>query len=240
MFRQHFPRNTEVANEVVQAKSVQQVMGFAASKPPVISASCCSSLTFSGLLAMYCPKLFAHMQKTMNDLFVHYQDAFSRVLPAVYPAATINLGPQVITTEHYDSANLAVGWIAITSLGDFDYKKGGHLILRNLGVVVEFPPGCTVLFPSAVVQHGNVPIQEGETRMSITQYASGSLFRWVDYGFCDEETFFRREPERAAEMWANRKQAWRESLSLYSKVDELYDDLISTFYPKEKPSASSL
>lgn len=188
---------------------------------------------------MYAPNLFAHMQRKLNQLFLHYAGTFSRVIPGVFPAATINLGPQVITVEHYDSANYAVGWIAITSLGDYDYKKGGHLILRNLGVVIEFPPGCTVLFPSAVIQHGNVPIQEGETRMSITQYAAGSLFRWVDYGFCDKETFFRREPARAAQLWACRREAWRNSLSLYSKAGELYDDLISTFYPDKHSSLLS-
>ncbi|KAJ6599613.1 hypothetical protein B0H10DRAFT_2322761, partial [Mycena sp. CBHHK59/15] len=37
--------------------------------------------------------------------------------------------------------------------------------------------------PSGCVDHGNTPLQPGETRTSMTQYAAGGLFRWVAYGF---------------------------------------------------------
>lgn len=164
-------------------------------------------------------------------LFERYSPSLHRMLSGLYPATTINLGPRVITVEHFDSANFAPAWIAVTSLGNFDYKKGGHMILRSLGVVVEFPSGTTVLFPSSVLQHGNVPIQEGETRMSVTQYASGGLFRWVDYGFRDEKRFWAESREDAKKVWANRPYAYRESLKLYSKIDSLYDDLMEVYYP---------
>ncbi|KAJ7791104.1 hypothetical protein B0H13DRAFT_2394385 [Mycena leptocephala] len=42
----------------------------------------------------------------------------------------------------------------------------------------SFPPGSTLLIPSALVQHSNVPIRAHEQRSSITQYTAGSLFRW--------------------------------------------------------------
>lgn len=172
------------------------------------------------------------MEGRLNLLFERYSPELCRLIPGLYPATTVNLGPSVITVEHFDGANYAPAWIAITSLGEFDHKKGGHLILRSLGVLVEFPSGCTVLFPSSVVQHGNVPIQEGESRMSITQYASGSLFRWVDYGFRDEKGFWAAEREEAQRVWRRRPFAYVESLKLYSKLDRLYDDLMETYYPE--------
>ena len=92
---------------------------------------------------------------------------------------------------HVDTGNKANGLCAITALGQFDPKRGGHLVLAQLGLVIEFPPGATILIPSATVAHGNTPIQEGETRQSVTQYAAGGLFRWVRFGFRNEKALVR-------------------------------------------------
>jgi len=59
-----------------------------------------------------------------------------------------------------DFGNLPYGWCAITSLGPFDPKRGGHLVLWDLQLVIEFPPGSTILIPSAVLQHSNIPIHQ--------------------------------------------------------------------------------
>ncbi|KAJ6616736.1 hypothetical protein B0H10DRAFT_1948899 [Mycena sp. CBHHK59/15] len=40
-----------------------------------------------------------------------------------------------------------------------------------------------MLILSGCVNHGNTPIQQGETRYSMTQYATGALFRWAAYGY---------------------------------------------------------
>jgi hypothetical protein len=96
---------------------------------------------------------------------------------------TFNFGPQTITFDHRDFANLAFGWCAITAIGKFDPKRGGHLILWDMKLVIEFPPGATILIPSAILRHSNVSLQPGEIRMSFTQYSAGGLFRWVDQGF---------------------------------------------------------
>lgn len=68
-------------------------------------------------------------------------------------------------------------------LENYDYKKGGHLILWELGYIIEFPPHSTILIPSAIVKHGNTPISEGEERMSLTQYTAGGLVRWAAAAF---------------------------------------------------------
>lgn len=87
-----------------------------------------------------------------------------------------------MTLPHRDSQNYAGGWCAITALGNFDYTKGGHLILWTLGIALEFPAGSTIMIPSALIMHSNVPIGVHETRYSFTNYFAGQLLHWVDNG----------------------------------------------------------
>jgi hypothetical protein len=109
---------------------------------------------------------------------------------SVFACATLNLGPRTVCFRHKDHANLPYGWCAVTPFGDFDHEQGGHLILWELGLVLEFPPGSTLLLPSACISHSNVDINQGEKRYSFTQYTAGSIFRWVDHGFQLEDSFW--------------------------------------------------
>lgn len=102
---------------------------------------------------------------------------------SIFTAVTLNCGPGTECLEHVDYNNAANVFCAITALGQFDPATSGHLVLYKLKRVIEFPPGSTILIPSAFVSHGNTKIRQGETRMSMTQYVAGGLVRWVDYGF---------------------------------------------------------
>lgn len=82
--------------------------------------------------------------------------------------------------DHTDYNNLSHGLCALTALGSYDHTLGGHLILFDLKLVIQFPAGSTALIPSGCVDHGNTPIRDGDIRLSIAQYG---LFRWVAYGF---------------------------------------------------------
>ncbi|KAJ7032687.1 hypothetical protein C8F04DRAFT_1261767 [Mycena alexandri] len=86
---------------------------------------------------------------------------------SVFAAATFNLGPRTVTYPHYDGRNLLWGWCVVTALGWFDYKRGGHLILWDLRLVVEFPPGSSILIPSGLIRHSNVKIGREEKRFSL-------------------------------------------------------------------------
>ncbi|KAL0568670.1 hypothetical protein V5O48_013311 [Marasmius crinis-equi] len=101
---------------------------------------------------------------------------------SVFAAATVNFGPRTCTFKHRDVQNAPFGWCAVTALGQFDSSLGGHLVLWDLGLVLEFPPGSTILLPSATIAHSNVPVAQHETRTSFTQYSAGALFRWVESG----------------------------------------------------------
>lgn len=104
--------------------------------------------------------------------------------PGVYPFASVtyNIGPQTVCRRHRDSMNFGPGWCAVTSLGDYNPKYGGHIVLWELGLIIEFPPGATILLPSALITHFNTTVSVGETRMSVVRYSAGGLFTWVANG----------------------------------------------------------
>lgn len=102
---------------------------------------------------------------------------------SAFASMTVNYGSSVVTVPHRDHKNLAFGWCAIVALGDFNPREGGHLVLHEPRLVVEFPPGSAALIPSAVLTHSNALISPQAQRASVTFYSSGSLFRFVDNGF---------------------------------------------------------
>lgn len=158
----------------------------------------------------------------LGELYAHDPLLKRPYSSSIFPASSYNLGPRTVCFRHTDYANLPFGWCAITSLGSFDPEKGGHLILWDCHLVVEFPPGSTVLIPSAIISHSNIKIQAGETRYSFTQYAAGGLFRWVEHGFQTNRKYYsklsKEEHEADMEQEAGR---WKSGLSLFSTLDSL-------------------
>ncbi|KAI0055468.1 hypothetical protein BV25DRAFT_1873088 [Artomyces pyxidatus] len=143
----------------------------------------------------------------------------------VFPTATFNLGPQAVTLPHRDAANVPYGWCAITALGNYDPKKGGHIYLWDLQMVIEFPPGSTILIPSAVVTHGNTPVQAGEKRQSFTQYCAGSLMHWHAFGFRTMATLLTEDPDLKNTLYTTSEERWRQALGYFSKATDLPRDL---------------
>ncbi|KAJ7344094.1 hypothetical protein DFH08DRAFT_962232 [Mycena albidolilacea] len=89
-------------------------------------------------------------------------------------------------------------------------------------LILEFPPGCMILIPSATIFHSNTRIAEHETRYSFTQYTSGALFRWVERGFRSEKDYFAtltaEEIEEERKLGLERAAA---GAALFSTLDEL-------------------
>ncbi|KAJ7810494.1 hypothetical protein B0H14DRAFT_3090767 [Mycena olivaceomarginata] len=138
----------------------------------------------NGLFRTWNPSVHALYQGTLDALISRNSGLicnFPRHVSA-FAAATFNLGPATVTLAHIDALNLAWGWCAITALGVFDPRRGGHLVLWDLCLIIQFPPGSTILIPSAILRHSNVGIAEGERRYSFTQYSAAGLFRWVHNG----------------------------------------------------------
>ena len=132
--------------------------------------------SYATLLSTFCKTTLTRLEAANPSL--------QRPFPgSAFGSISVNFGPDVCTIPHKDFKNLSWGWCAVTSFGDYNYKKGGHLVLWDLGIAVEFPPHSTILIPSAIVEHSNTAIQPGESRSTITQYNSAGLFRWVAYDF---------------------------------------------------------
>ncbi|KAJ7019156.1 hypothetical protein C8F04DRAFT_976110, partial [Mycena alexandri] len=137
--------------------------------------------------------------------------------------AAFNFGPNVWTFRHRDVLNLAFGWCAVQALGNFDPTKGGHLVLWDLKLVIEFPPGALILIPSATIAHSNVPVAAGEERVSFTQFSAGGIFRYIDNGLQTVEELEQRDPEKYERLSARMVSRWEEGLNLLSTIDELLE-----------------
>ncbi|KAJ7701087.1 hypothetical protein B0H17DRAFT_1245691 [Mycena rosella] len=176
----------------------------------------------TGLLATWAPNLFDFYVDYMKLFYHHYPNLHRPFLNGIWCAVIFNLGPMTCALGHRAFANLAFGWCAITALGYFDYRKGGHLILWDCKLIIEFPPGTTILIPSAAIFHSNIPIVDGERRYSFTQYTAGGIFRWIEHGFKSEEAYLatltKKEQE---EEIALGKQRAKEGVGLLSTLAQL-------------------
>lgn len=200
----HSRHNERVLARLMANPAIKRIAGFA-----------------SSVFAFFAPKMYRDYATKLDALFEHYPELDYNWNNSVFPAASFNFGPNSASYEHNDHGNRAAGWCSIYCDGSFDPRYGGHLILRQFGIVVEFPPGSTVLIPSACITHGNIPVREGETRWSFAQYASGGLFRYVEYGLRSWANLSKSEKEKWAERRATR---WVEELSLLSRVEDLARD----------------
>lgn len=161
--------------------------------------------------------MYEYYENRLGKLFLE-DDTLKRPFNSIFTAASYNLGPQVVCFPHVDFANLPFGWCAITAIGNFDPKKGGHLILWDYKLIIEFPPGSTILIPSAIIKHSNTKIFEGETRYSFTQFAAGGLFRWVDNKFQTLATYRDSlTKEERLELEKANEGRWRFGLGLFSR-----------------------
>jgi hypothetical protein len=149
-------------------------------------------------LSTWAPELYSEYSTYVSQLESHHPELRRPFHSSVFPTLTINFGPQTVCEGHKDHGNLPFGLCAITPFGSFDPDKGGHIVLWELKLIVRAPPGSTILIPSAVITHGNTPIQRGEERYSFTQYTPGALFRWVDNGFQTQAERFGPGVEGAA------------------------------------------
>ncbi|ESK80944.1 hypothetical protein Moror_15864 [Moniliophthora roreri MCA 2997] len=181
-------------------------------------------------LAGFQSAVFYHCQPTLYHQYAENRTALTNNQPhltwnfrnSIYTHVTFNFGPQTVCAEHTNFGNQADGPCAITALspsvGGYDYKKGGHLILWDLCLVIEFPPSATILILSAVLHHSNVAIGANERWFSFTQYTPGSLFRWVEHGHQLELEFWASlMQDQAKAERAKDKARWKSALVNFTR-----------------------
>ncbi|KAH0836371.1 hypothetical protein J3R83DRAFT_7944 [Lanmaoa asiatica] len=162
----HTKSNQTITDRLTQHTTFQRAAGFM-----------CSAFAF------YAPKLYQEYQERLDLLFAKNPNLKKVFKNSIFPTCTFNCGLRVMTLEHVDSTNVPFGLCAIFACGSYNPTQGGHLILFDFKLVIQFPPGSTILVLSDTIWHGNVAIQPHSTRQSFTQYCPGGLFCWVEYGF---------------------------------------------------------
>ncbi len=133
-------------------------------------------------LANFYPELCDDYHNVLDALCDSNWDLCNNFIECVWAATMINFGPTACTDHHTNFLNLVRGMCAIWVLGNFDEKRGGHLILWDLKLIIEFPAGSCILLPSVLLEHSNLPIHEGESRCSFVMYSAAGLFCWVENG----------------------------------------------------------
>lgn len=137
-----------------------------------------------------------------------------RLRGSAFAAATFNVGERSWTKPHRDLMNLACWFCSVTALGRYDYTKEGHLILWELMMVIQFPPGSTIFLPSALLTHSNLPVTNG-SRTSFVQYSAAGLYRYARYGY---KTLSVMEPEEVEKRLEDQRAEIVGGLNFFQKV----------------------
>lgn len=171
---------------------------------------------------MTAPRLHHRLRSMVRKLCENQPELRRPFKNSVYTTATVNFGPKAFCVPHLDFGNDPAMMCLVTALGQFDYRRGGHLVLWDLKLVIEFPPGCTACLPSSLIRHSNLPIQPGDCRASLVQYAAGALFRWVDHGF---KTLKTCNPELRAKLQGRDSDRFASGLDLFTTLEE-FEELV--------------
>ncbi|KAJ3903519.1 hypothetical protein F5879DRAFT_803469, partial [Lentinula edodes] len=192
--------NQNAMQELLQNKAIRRISGFQ-----------------NALFNTFGHKNYLEHKETNNELLCKQPELRANFPNNAFAATTFNLGPLSYSPPHMDPDNRASSWCADTTMGPFNPDQGGHLVLWDLGLVIRFPPGSTILFPSALITHSTIPIQADETRYAMVQYSSGGLFRWHENGFQSDKTFLAKaSPEERAIRELAGTSRWKLSLQKFT------------------------
>lgn len=198
---QHSVRNLKVLSTILANPAVQRISGIA-----------------NAAYKRYCTDMYQQFRENdqaLRDWKTSLRHNFPKT---VFAATTINFGPQSVTDIHIDSRNRAPTSCSVTSLGPFHSETGGggKIVMWNLGLIIRFPSGCTILLPSALIAHSNLSIRPDEQRYSITQYSAAALSRFVENGFKNDVDILNgKDPQTKTALLAARRTRWKQALQNY-------------------------
>ncbi|KAJ7180031.1 hypothetical protein C8R43DRAFT_1117376 [Mycena crocata] len=159
--------NTLIFSQLLGTMAMKRLLGFG-----------------SGLLAAYCTAAFEALKNQKERFLEHDPRALYPTDSSVYSAVSLELGgPHCRGIPQGDPERSEVAsWSILTALGKYSALHGGHIIFWDLGLVVCFPVGASILIPSALVRYSFVKVRDHEKRYSILQYAGAGIGRWFQNG----------------------------------------------------------
>jgi hypothetical protein len=168
------------------------------------------------------PGVYEEIEEKLGRLQAH-DPSLSKPFPlSVYPCAAFNFGPQVCCKGHRDASNYPPSWCAIQALGQFNARRGGHLVIKELKIFIQFPAGSTIHLPSALLTHGNTPVEGDEIRISFTQFCPGGLIRWVDNDFQTQKDMEKRlSKKKYLEKMKLKETRWKRGLEKICSLEAL-------------------
>ncbi|KAJ7625128.1 hypothetical protein DFH06DRAFT_1325210 [Mycena polygramma] len=170
----------------------------------------------------FAPRLRQYVQETKDALLTN-DAALLDCTGGAFPAAEFFLGSDE-SPPRMDDLDMPWGWRALTSLGEYNARWGGELVLWEEKKVVRFPPGATFLFPAAFMRYSFTQLRAGETQYAFSQYAQAGLFRYVENGFMSEDNFeataWRAQREERDKL---RDTRMFRALGMYSHINEIYE-----------------
>ncbi|KAJ7223780.1 hypothetical protein C8J57DRAFT_1094141 [Mycena rebaudengoi] len=125
---------------------------------------------------MFTLKLYAYLWDTLHPIYEQDQTLEHNFSNSIFPTATANCGPHTSTFEHTDFLNLMNGLCSTSCGGSFDPTTSALFYMCQFNLVIEFLPGTSLLIPSTICSHGNMPLKPGEMQVLFTQYAAGAAY----------------------------------------------------------------
>lgn len=135
-----------------------------------------------------------------------------------FAAGAINIADRVQCLPHKDFLNYAGALCAIGAFGSYNHKTEGHLILWDVKIALEFPPGSIAFIPSALLTHSNSRVTTGE-RYSVTWFTAAGLYRYADCGFATFKSLSEGDKLR---MNRNYSQRLDKALSYITEFSTLF------------------
>ncbi|KAK7001860.1 hypothetical protein R3P38DRAFT_2381067, partial [Favolaschia claudopus] len=137
------------------------------------------------IFKLFCPAAYDTLNEDKEDMLRHNPNAYYPNEASVFPAATMELGgPHFNIHDHRgDLRDMEpAGWNILTALGKYSAFRGGHVIFWELGLVIQFPPGSSILLPAGLIHYSFVKVDDHETRFSMLQWAGAGVRRFLDNG----------------------------------------------------------
>jgi hypothetical protein len=132
----------------------------------------------AGALNYAFPEAYKHAYDRLSRLYKEVP-SLMQGLPfhsSIYPACTFHFGPQSVSCTQQDMPGFPR---AMSALGDFDDVRGGHLVLVDHDLAIQFPSGTSIVI-SSTTRYRIAAVSAGEHHYTLTQYFPTSLVNYIE------------------------------------------------------------